>query len=592
MKRNKIVFIIKLFAGYAPVKLGLDICFYSLKNILTTFNSVWLLQYISGQLLNASVSFGEMLKVLLLFLGINMSFDLLGSIYTEYLSPKLDICAKEKIEKEMISKARKLSLRCYEDTEFYNIVKQAKNCIDKTLFAVFSDVVQSVGLIVAMINTVIIVIGIDSGLLIFVLFVIPNLFIIKENGKWNAEKKMELAYTDRVKAYMQGTYLDKGFVRKFKTTNASFITEKYYASAYQEGRSVHKSYAKKLILGDMAINFFSLTFVYIACYGYGLFCLFYKDNFTVAEFSVVFFAVVNMLSRVNKLIKKYENISKLSVELSSLEKFESLEAEEIVGGGHLRPGEFKVLEFRDVSFSYRDRQVLKNVSFRIEAGSKVSIVGFNGAGKSTLIKLIHRFYLPDSGVILYNGVNVNEYDLDAYREKISAVFQDFNIFKLTLGQNISLNLEKDEVKAKQVLQKVGLNNCCDRLNSLMGRDFDTRGLELSGGMNQKTAIARALYKKHDILILDEPDAALDPIASEQIMAEVLKSSEKKTVIFISHHLSTTTMADKILMFENGVLTEQGIHDELMSKNGTYAEFFNCQAEMYLKKAGGMYETVS
>lgn len=245
------------------------------------------------------------------------------------------------------------------------------------------------------------------------------------------------------------------------------------------------------------------------------------------------------------------------------------------------------IEVRNVSFKYpgTDEYVLRNVSFTIDSGEKVAIVGRNGSGKTTMIKLLCRLYDPTEGEILCNGVDIREYDVDAYRALLGVVFQDFKLFSFTLGQNVATDVSFDCKKAEECLIKAGLGERLKTLehgvDTFLYKDFDEKGVEVSGGEAQKIALARALYKETPMIILDEPTAALDPIAEAEIYAKFGEIVGSKTSIFISHRLSSCRFCDRILVFADRELVQQGTHDTLLKDSvGCYAQLWNAQAQYY------------
>jgi len=244
------------------------------------------------------------------------------------------------------------------------------------------------------------------------------------------------------------------------------------------------------------------------------------------------------------------------------------------------------IEFRNVTFTYpRSEQViLDGISFKINKGEKISIVGLNGAGKTTLVKLLCRLYRPKSGEILVNGRSIYEYDYESYLRQISAVFQDFKLFSYSLKENI-LNEDGDEEEAYKVACKVGLKEKIDSLpegiNSLYSKIFDEKGIELSGGEAQKVAIARALHKNASLVILDEPTSALDPIAEAEIYMHFNELVEEKTAIYISHRMSSSVFCDRIIVIDSGKISAIAPHAELMKDTeGLYYKLFMTQAQNY------------
>jgi ATP-binding cassette subfamily B protein len=227
----------------------------------------------------------------------------------------------------------------------------------------------------------------------------------------------------------------------------------------------------------------------------------------------------------------------------------------------------------------------------LKKGEKIAIVGYNGAGKTTLIKLLMRLYDPSDGQVLMNGKDIREYNLEEYKSRIGTVFQDYKMFSATIAENVvngEYDPENDRETVIKALDAAGfgekLSELENGIDTMLTREFDEKGTNLSGGEQQKVAIARVFAKPFELIIMDEPSSALDPIAEYNLNQAILQYAADKTVIFISHRLSTTRMADRIYMFDSGVLSEYGSHEELMELNGKYAEMFNLQAENYRKKS--------
>ena len=273
-------------------------------------------------------------------------------------------------------------------------------------------------------------------------------------------------------------------------------------------------------------------------------------------------------------------------------EFMSLAEETKETGKKVFRGDVETVEFRNVTFTYpnAEKPVLQNISFSIKKGEKISIVGLNGAGKSTLVKLICRMYKADSGEILVNGKNIYEYDYMSYMNTISAVFQDYRLFNFTIAENISCE-EKDASveRIEKLVDEVGLKEKIAELpqgiQSRFGKDYDKDGIELSGGQGQKIAIARALYKKASMVILDEPASALDPIAEAEIYEKFNSLVEDKTAIYISHRMSSSVFCDKILIIDGGTVADYDTHENLMKKTESlYYKLFQSQAENYRVEA--------
>jgi ATP-binding cassette subfamily B protein len=247
------------------------------------------------------------------------------------------------------------------------------------------------------------------------------------------------------------------------------------------------------------------------------------------------------------------------------------------------------ITFRNVSFKYPgcDRYVLRNLSFDINMGKRLAVVGMNGSGKTTIVKLLCRLYEPTEGEILLDGININEYSLAEYQALFSVVFQDFILFSLEIGQVISASLVYDIPRVEACLHEIGMGARFSAMpqgvKTPLYKDYDD-GVEVSGGEAQKIALARALHKDAPFIILDEPTAALDPISEYEVYAKINDIAEGKTAIFISHRLSSCRFCDDIAVFHEGNLIQRGSHDELiLAGNGKYCELWNAQAQYYVDK---------
>lgn len=250
------------------------------------------------------------------------------------------------------------------------------------------------------------------------------------------------------------------------------------------------------------------------------------------------------------------------------------------------------IEFRDVSFAYpgTDKKVLDRISIRIIPGERLSIVGLNGAGKTTFIKLLCRLYDPTEGTILLDGTDIREYELSSYVAQFAPVFQDFKLFSFSFEENIAAKDEaeltqEEKTRCEDLIRQLEMEKFLEKLphglQTKMTKIFDEEGVEPSGGEQQKLALARALYKDSPVLILDEPTAALDPIAEYEIYRQFNELVENKTAFYISHRLSSCKFCDKIAVFSDGKIAEYGQHSELIEiQNGIYARMFEAQAQYY------------
>jgi ABC-type multidrug transport system fused ATPase/permease subunit len=313
-----------------------------------------------------------------------------------------------------------------------------------------------------------------------------------------------------------------------------------------------------------------------------------NGSISIAE-AVFYLSAIGTLSGViMDVVNSVSKLNNASLSICHLRDFLDMPDKSNRGKGIEVPDTAVDIEFENVSFIYpkSDKCVLDNLSFKINRGEKIAIVGRNGAGKTTLVKLLSGLYQPSKGNIRISDTNINEYNRDEYYSVISPVFQDIYLFPVSIAQNIALceDSEIDQDKLSKAIRFAGLQNKIDSLpdgyDTILLKSVVDNAIELSGGEKQKLALARALYKDGLLLILDEPTAALDPIAENEIYLKYNEFAKDKTSIFISHRLASTRFCDRIFFLDEGKITETGTHDELMALNGKYAEIFNMQRHYY------------
>ena len=306
----------------------------------------------------------------------------------------------------------------------------------------------------------------------------------------------------------------------------------------------------------------------------------------IASFTLFTNAAKQMTYAVWQVLQSFEHLFQASAYIDDYLSYMNLETTKFESNNSIKKDQFHVIEFKNVSFRYpnQDDYAIKNVSFVISKGETVALVGDNGAGKSTIIKLLLRLYHTSEGEILLNGKSIYSYCEEEYSAIFAPVFQDYMLYSLTICENILFSKSMYSDTIFSIIEQVGLS---ERIMSLpKGIDtpytkrFNEDGVDFSGGEEQKLAIARAFSKNSEILVLDEPTAALDPLAESNMYKMVFEFRDMSTKVFVSHRMSTTRFCNKILVFDNGSLVEEGSHSELMEKNGIYRKMFTMQTYFY------------
>ena len=571
----------------APISLFIIYFSYVLENVYysVVINVMFLETALS--IIEGNGTFTEFVIRMCIIIFGKLFVDLLGYIDVYTIRIKFEIKCESYINSLIFKKAQEVELGCYENPEFFDDYNRATWVVDRGGFKrIIEGSAWTLGSLVSLVLLVIYLISIDPILILFILC--PAVVIVFRVLKNNLEleKEKEMTTYERQKDYVRRTILLKDFAKEIKTTNIFVVMEKRFKQAINRNIEIIKKYGWKIAILEILSDYFAEIVPIGGGFVYGCYRLIVLDNLPVSEFSVLVSAITTCRNKIGHLAKYFAMQQKHCLWVQNLRNF--LEYEPQVKSGTVIPEDFESIEFKNVSFRYTENMdyIIKNVSFRIEKGQTVAVVGHNGAGKTTLSKLLMRLYDVTEGEILYNGRNIKEYDLLKYRENFASVFQDYKVFAMTVAENVLTEEVTDENKkiAVNALKMSGAYEKIGRLpekeDSLLTKEFDKEGIQLSGGETQKVTIARLFARDFSIAVLDEPSSALDPVAESRMYDALIEGTKGKTVIYISHRLSSATHSDKILVFNKGNLTEQGTHEELIAKNGEYAEMFTLQASGY------------
>ena len=481
-----------------------------------------------------------------------------------------------------------LELKDFESPDFYDKYTRALDrCVDDAIMISIKTGIY-IGNIFSTLMSLVIIISVDPAFLFFL--VIPmfvSLYLGKKNAKCNYNRENEITRDKRIADYVKRVYYEKKYAAEVRLFDINSLMLEKQEKAVDNMERISLGYRLKTAL---------FTFLMKGSYSIlaGVFAYLYVilrvKNGNVSDVSSYIAMITAMAFSTDQLKAAVENrifINNGAKLFQNLEDFLEQDRQETVKKTIIT--EIDSVEFCKVSFTYpgAEKPTIQNINLKWKKGEKIAIVGYNGAGKTTLIKLIMGFYPVTSGRILINGIDINEIDHDVYRKRYGTVFQDLQVFAMTLAENVLMKRpenEEDYEKVRNALKSAqfdvnhrGLTNGMD---TIISREFDEEGFVPSGGQAQKIAIARVFAQSPDMVILDEPSSALDPLAEYNMYNNMMKLSEGKGVIFISHRLSSARMADSIFLMKDGTIVEQGNHDELMKLNGYYHEMFLLQAHNY------------
>lgn len=436
--------------------------------------------------------------------------------------------------------------------------------------------------------SVFILIFLDLPVLIMIMafLLIQNILLVRKKKLEYQQNANKAGYIRKFEYFGQvlSEYRYAKEVRAYQMTD--WIVKEYHDILNKYSLSLRKFLSKQTPL-SFGLLFFDVLQMGMF-YSYGALRVI-VDDMVIGNFNMLITIAVQLQNSVMQFLSSVNDVIQLSQYIDIYKEYSILldTTNQVSGKVHLESTDSNIsLEFRNVSFSYpgTELKVLNNVSFTVQSGMHIAIVGPNGSGKTTVVKLLCRLYRPTEGIILLNGKDIFEYDLEDYVRNISVLLQDYKIMSFSVLENITLNQVIEEDKVWRCLDKSGVGNRIrsmeQKLDTFLYKDFSPNGVELSGGESQKIALARELYKKGNLLIFDEPTASLDPMAEYEFYSKLKELADEKTCIYISHRLYSVKFSDYIFVFQEGNLVEKGTHQELIKQNGLYKEMFEKQACLY------------
>ncbi len=568
----------RLLIGYLVTEISNKVLSMYVQNIL--FLKV-LLSIIDGD-----ADFKTYFVYLLLFFGVYLLVNVISAFAEKTRLISAKVVLKE-LNNKIFEKAVQLDVSCYENPEFYDKYQRATLVLSSSYYDLLCwDIAAIIGGIIALICVITTVTVINP---LYLLFLLPvTLVFVVEIYKSKAVYKRDLEMTtnNRIKAYTQRAMFLKEYSKDMRTSNIFAVLIDRFKKAIDGNIEILKKYGLKLFLYSMLSSLFSDFIPIIGTYALAGYQFIYTKALTISSFSVVLSSINSVRDSTMSIAEGFDELSQMALFFQNLRDFFDYEPKITDGGKEAE--KFENLEFKNVTFKYPDtsKVILKNVSFKISKGETIAVVGINGAGKSTLVKLLLRFYDPDEGEVLYNGINVKEYNVASLRNAFATVFQDYKNFAVSVNENIMCH-ECDEEEKKLAEKALRQSGVWDKIQSLpkgadtvLTREFEIDGAGLSGGENQKVSAARLFAREFEIAILDEPSSALDPIAEYKMYENLIEVTKDKTVIYISHRLSSAVLSDRIFVLGNGTILESGSHHELMEQNGEYSRMFTLQASSY------------
>lgn len=594
------LYMLKIFFRAVPLySIGFAFLTVARSILFNTVGNVLFIQYIVKTVESAVAHPGDMQKTLTrliavtcVYYGLVLLFNtVMEGIFHNGAAKNAEIKVHRVFAKMVFEKSVSIDLGCYDDQKYYNDLVAANNESNNRAWSTYRNFVNLIENLTVLLSLFYIISSLDF--VVFVLAVVINVLsfwyqirLNKINGEiYNKTMPLlkEIGYVNRM-------FFLKQNAKDIKMTNIGEVLLDKMTSSSKKLSEIHALYGAqktfvctgdhlmKKILGDFAALFYLAYMVLVKCaYTFDVMTALWNAYGTIKG---------NMNNFVNSIKELHNNSIYIEKFIHFMERENGIVSDK---GLKINADTPITVEFADVSFSYDgEHKILDGLNLKIRANEKVAIVGSNGAGKSTLVKLLLRLYDPDRGRILVNGTDIRDYDAEFYRKNLCSILvQNYQMFAATLYENVKMDRVDKKAEGAgldQALGMVGLRHVVERLpaqgDSEYSREFNGNGVVFSGGQKQKLALARVLFSDKRMAILDEPSSALDPKAESAFNELVFHMLPERTIVIISHRLSTTRMADRIILIQNGKVAEDGSHKELMKNNGIYAKMFEMQSGRY------------
>ena len=587
------------FSGlFRNVWFGIKTCYiaskfyFLMKLIILIFTTLiplvnlWLWKEALNGIVDFQNSKQTVIVCLIIYLALQLATYLIDQ-FDNYVQDRYSDELKFYIEEQMMDKTSRMDLSFFDSAKMGDKVRHARNNF-LTMMNMSWLVFDIISAFINVVATLIIVCTYKWWLgLVTLVLLIPFMLYNKKRTERKLQMEKEQLRDNRKKDYYRDVFFNDNVQFEVKLNNIGSYFIGKYKETWQKLYKINKTEDIKHNIINTLIMIINVSSEFLVL--------------TVSVFDVVnkYIGIgdlqynLSMVSRLRiqsqMLMNKVNKFLNDNTRLIELQEFMDIEPE-VEKSGTLKPTNNPKIEFCNVSFRYpnAEQYVLKDCSFTIEPHEKIGLIGLNGAGKSTIIKLMFRFYDPEEGCIRLDGVDLKEYDVYAVRKVFGVLFQDYVTYCLPLREIIALSDFGERFNDEKLKKACDISGASavikdweNGYDSVLGRYYADNGKDLSGGQWQLVGLARAYFKDSEYMILDEPSAALDPISEDRIFEQLYHLSEGKSSVTISHRLSNTTLADKILVIGDGHIIEQGSHFELLKQNGKYAELFNLQASKYI-----------
>ncbi len=542
---------------------------------------------IGGGFGSVQAAFGRLVTLLLIQLGINVTSSLLTTIQTanrELLGDTL----QNRISRRILEKSSALELQQFEDPETYDRLQVAYREVGTRPLGVFTQIITLFQATITLVSVSALMSQLGWSVVPLVLVAtLPSIWVSSRFGTEGYRMLRRQAHDARVQNYLGQLLTSDAAMKEVRLFGFEDYLLGRWQAYYQKFRAQLQSLILRRSVWGLVASLGSVGLIGVAT----LLVLRRAAGglITVGDFGLFIQGIAQLQNQFSNLLSGFTGIYQNLLYMRNLFEFLELPTRDL-DSGETWQGEIEDITFEKVSFRYplTEKDVLRDVSFSVKRGQALALVGENGAGKTTIVKLLTRLYEPTSGRIFINGQEANRFSPGSLQKQMSIIFQDFGQYQMSVRENIALSRSEDvglESSVQAASQKAGAKEFIEalpqRYENQLGRWF-TGGQNLSGGQWQRLALSRLYFRDGSVLIFDEPTAALDANAEFEVIEALRKQAKGRITVLISHRFSTVRLADKIIVLENGVISESGSHEELLARGKTYAQMFNLQARGYLE----------
>ena len=521
--------------------------------------------------------------------GTAIAIWMASNYYWNMISPQYSEKINHTLRRKLYRKSTEVDLACYETPEFYDKYVKAMDETQDRVWKVMNTLDNLIWNVVSLALTSLLIFTIDPFLILFALIPLALGFIRRRRKVIEHEQTSARKPINRKFAYVRRTFYLGEYSKEMRMGGFFNRQLEMLGEVRRNYNEITRKYGTLLAIYDVIINFGLEVFTVLGATFYAVWRTIGpgQGSMTMGDCLVVLNSIGTISYTLSTMVQYLAEFSEHALYIEDVRYF--LDYEPKIKEDPTAPeANAGAIEFKNVHFKYEgaEKESLRGIDFMIREGERIAVVGRNGSGKTTLVKLLLRLYDPTEGEIILNGKNAKDYRLSSWRSLFGSVFQDFKLFSLSVKENVVLRLprEGDTEAVTQALKESGAWKKIEKLEkgieSTMTREFDDEGVNLSIGEQQKVSLARIFAEKTPFVILDEPSSALDPIAEHTMFENMIRATEGRSVIFISHRLSSAILADRVYMMEDGEIIESGTHAELMKKDGKYAEMFRLQAQSY------------